>query len=82
MSPSGNQSHNPETGPDGIRPEVIGRSTYDDDWKPGEHDPYTEAVKELSDPLRPGIAPSPQMVDIGGIHVTREQAILLGIIDE
>ena len=82
MSARGNHSYTPETGPKGIGPEKIGRSTFDDDWKPGDPDPYSDEVKSLSDPDSPGIAPSPQMIDIGGMYVSREQAILLGFMDE
>ena len=66
-------------------PEKIGMSTYDGEWQPGDLDPYIKQVKSLSDSQtdsqRPNIALSPQMIDIGGIYITREQAILLGFIE-
>ena len=82
MSSRGNHSRNPEINPIGIGDEKIGRSTFDDNWKPGDPDLYSDEVRALSDPERPGIARSPQMVDIGGMHITREQALLLGFIEE
>lgn len=82
MSARGNHSYTPETGPNGIGPEKIGRSTFDDNWKPGDPDPFTDEVKKASDPLRPGIAPKRRMVDIGGMFISEEQARQHGFIDE
>ena len=71
-----------EAYPEVFAPPRVGNGTFDDDWEPGRPDKNKETVHELSDPERPGIKAPPELVDIGGIHVTKEQAIRMGFLPE
>lgn len=65
--------------PPGVAPERTGNSTFDN-WWPGKPDENQQKVKDESDPERPGVRLSPELVEVDGLIVSRQFAIMLGLI--
>jgi hypothetical protein len=75
------KNNNPEIHTDGIAPEKAGDPAFGV-WQPGDVDPNQARVREISEPGQPGVVRSDVVMDFGGIAVTRERAIELGIIPD